>query len=170
MNGYWPVPDYRFDREWRWPWWKFELPPDALFTALHERFNTRPCPVQDPQAFLLDVRDCAASSKDRDEFYTKLSDRRDQRVRELEAAWKETSSRVSSVLFQEYSAASTDDRESTDRHARDTENDSESTRYSSFTALERDMSFDDDRAGELVRSRGGGCGCARIEVGSSKNE
>ncbi|KAL2187805.1 hypothetical protein L209DRAFT_764642 [Thermothelomyces heterothallicus CBS 203.75] len=98
MNGVLPSPQYEYDREWRWPWWKFELMPDVLFTTLHERFNTRTCPIQSPHTFLFDVRACAEESHDIDTFYAKLAEKRDQRVAELEAAWEEVSDRMHSLL------------------------------------------------------------------------
>ncbi len=98
MNGVLPSPQYEYDREWRWPRWKFELMPDALFTTLHERFNTRTCPIQSPHTFLFDVRTCAEESHDIDTFYASLAERRDQRVVELEAAWEEVSDRMHLLL------------------------------------------------------------------------
>lgn len=68
MNGVLPSPQYEYDREWRWPWWKFGLMPNVLFTTLHERFNTRTCPIQAPHTFLFDVRACAEESHDIDMF------------------------------------------------------------------------------------------------------
>ena len=62
MNPLLPTPNYNLDEEWRWPWWKFQLRPEELFTTLHERFNTRSCAIQDPYAFYSDVNDCANKS------------------------------------------------------------------------------------------------------------
>ncbi|KLU82694.1 hypothetical protein MAPG_01763 [Magnaporthiopsis poae ATCC 64411] len=87
MNGTLPKPDYGANPNWDWPWDKFELEPDALFTTLHERFNTRTCPIQEFRGFLLDVRQCARDSDDQAEFYANLDRRRDERVAELERAW-----------------------------------------------------------------------------------
>ncbi|KAL2186168.1 hypothetical protein L209DRAFT_754750 [Thermothelomyces heterothallicus CBS 203.75] len=75
------------------------LPTHSLINTLHDRFNTRSCPIQAPQAFLLDVRECAEESTELDEFYAKFDERRDQRVRELESAWEETSCLMESVLL-----------------------------------------------------------------------
>ncbi|TLD19238.1 hypothetical protein PspLS_10053 [Pyricularia sp. CBS 133598] len=72
----------------KWPWYKFQLKPNALYTTLHERFNTRTYPIQNPHAFLFDVRSCANKSNDVNEFYAKLEERRDERVRELEEVWE----------------------------------------------------------------------------------
>ncbi|KAH6615866.1 hypothetical protein B0J18DRAFT_413198 [Chaetomium sp. MPI-SDFR-AT-0129] len=99
MEGSLPTPQYEYDAEWRWPWWKFELMPDLLFTTLHERFNTRVCPIQDPHSFVCDVRACAIESPDVDTFYARLAERRDQRVAELEAVWSEVCSRMRVQLW-----------------------------------------------------------------------
>ncbi|KAL2163547.1 hypothetical protein VTH06DRAFT_5605 [Thermothelomyces fergusii] len=141
MNGHLPTPNYPIDREWRWPWWKFKLPPDALFTTLHERFNTRSCPIQDPQAFLLDVRDCAEASDDVEEFYAKLAERRDQRVRELERAWEETSSLMSSMLLFE-TICGNPDCEDRQKKLGNSKNDTDTERWGAFGDLVRHMSFD----------------------------
>lgn len=68
MEGNLPSPDYAYDMEWKWPWAKFELPPNALFTTLQERFNTRQCPIQDPYAFHQDVCESADYSATLEEF------------------------------------------------------------------------------------------------------
>ncbi|KAI7910574.1 hypothetical protein M0657_011328 [Pyricularia oryzae] len=91
MNG--DLPQETIFTDWhhprrKWPWHKFQLKPNALYTTLHERFNTRTCPIQDPHAFLFDVRSCAHESNDVDEFYARLEERRDERVRELEEVWE----------------------------------------------------------------------------------
>ncbi|KAI6506508.1 hypothetical protein MCOR16_011901 [Pyricularia oryzae] len=91
MNG--DLPQETIFTDWhhprrKWPWHKFQLKPNALYTTLHERFNTRTCPIQDPHAFLFDVRSCANESNDVDEFYARLEERRDERVRELEEVWE----------------------------------------------------------------------------------
>lgn len=143
MNGHLPQPNYPIDSEWRWPWWKFRLPPDALFTTLHDRFNTRSCPIQEPQAFLLDVRECAGESAGLDEFYAKLTERRDQRVRELESAWEETSYLMDSVLLFEpicgYPGCKSRELDLNNDH---TKNDTKTDRWAAFCDLVRHMSFD----------------------------
>ena len=143
MNGVLPSPQYEYDREWRWPWWKFELMPDLLFTTLHERFNTRTCPIQSPHAFLFDVRACAEESPDIDTFYAKLTERRDQRVVELEAAWSEVRSRMHSMLrrgpicgFPECKSMEMEDRNPP------TKNDKRYARSAAFCHLSRTMAFD----------------------------
>ena len=143
MNGILPSPQYEYDREWRWPWWKFELMPDLLFTTLHERFNTRTCPIQSPQAFLFDVRACAEDSPDVDTFYAKLAERRDQRVVELEAAWSEVCCRMHSIITRgpicglpECKSPEMEDRTPL------TKNDKRYTRSAALSHLSRTMAFD----------------------------
>lgn len=72
MNVNWPCPKYDYEPEWRWPWWKSELEPNALFTMLHQRINTRSCAIQDPRAFLHDVREYDLEAADFDQQYSKL--------------------------------------------------------------------------------------------------
>lgn len=94
MNKRPPTPDYTVDPEWRWPWAKFSLPPDALFKSLHDRFNTTRFNIQEPRAFLSDVREASDRSCDVKELHTFLAKRRDQRITELEAAWSDVSSLI----------------------------------------------------------------------------
>lgn len=86
-----PKPDYRHDLEWYWPFEKFPLDPNDLFTTLHDRFNTRPFPLQDPVAFHRDVYECADSSDTIDEFYSRLEERKAQRIEEMSEGWDEVS-------------------------------------------------------------------------------
>ncbi|KAI6513424.1 hypothetical protein MCOR10_009211 [Pyricularia oryzae] len=90
MNGTLPEKNYytdSYDAKWSWPSHKFQLKPDALFTTLHERFNTRNCPIQNPYAFLFDVRLCANESNNVDDFYARLAAQKAKRVLELEEIW-----------------------------------------------------------------------------------
>ncbi|KAH8120912.1 hypothetical protein FP744_10000963 [Trichoderma asperellum] len=86
-----PKPDYRHDLEWYWPFEKFPLDPNDLFTTLHDRFNTRPFPLQDPVAFHRDVYECADSSDTIDELYSRLEERKAQRIEEMSEGWDEVS-------------------------------------------------------------------------------
>ncbi|QBZ60846.1 hypothetical protein PoMZ_07789 [Pyricularia oryzae] len=90
MNGTLPEKNYytdSYDAKWSWPSHKFQLKPDALFTTLHERFNTRNCPIQNPYAFLLDVRLCANESNNINDFYARLAAQKAKRMFELEEIW-----------------------------------------------------------------------------------
>lgn len=51
MDTLLPELDYLYETEWQWPWNKFPLEPEDLFTTLHSRFNTRPMRLQDPESF-----------------------------------------------------------------------------------------------------------------------
>ncbi|KAI1196152.1 hypothetical protein F5X97DRAFT_306292 [Nemania serpens] len=81
-----PLPK-AFQPEWRWPWWKFGLEPDDIFTTLRQQFNTTSFAIQDPTSFLLDIREIAERCETKDEFFTGMAERRDQRTKELEEAW-----------------------------------------------------------------------------------
>ena len=143
MEGYLPTPQYECDAEWRWPWWKFEVMPDLLFTTLHERFNTRVCPIQDPHSFVCDVRACAVESLDLDTFYTKLGEQRDRRVAELETAWREVCSRMCSMLGSEpvCGLAECKSLEMEDSNPQSSKNDKRYARSAALAHLSRTMSF-----------------------------
>lgn len=117
--------------------------PDVLFTTLHQRFNTRVCPIQDPQSFVCDVRACAIGSPDVDTFYARLAERRDQRVSELEAVWSEVCSRMRSKLWSEPICGNPDckslDMEDKNPH---TKNDKRFARSAALAHLSRTMAFD----------------------------
>lgn len=165
MEGILPTPQYEYDAEWRWPWWQFELMPDLLFTTLHQRFNTRVCPIQDPQSFVCDVRACAIGSPDVDTFYARLAERRDQRVAELEAVWSEVCSRMRSKLWSEPICGNPDCKslDIEDKNP-DMKNDKRFARSAALAHLSRTMAFDclidffdgfvrDDREKEKKRSQ-----------------
>ncbi|KAI8249297.1 hypothetical protein K4K58_010812 [Colletotrichum sp. SAR11_239] len=137
MNASLPNPDYATETEFRWPWWKFRLPPDALFTSLHNRFNTRPTAIQDPSAFHRDVVSCADESATAEEFYDNLSARRDQRIREISDAWGETSCLLGGTpaLWSHCYAAG-------DEHDGDAGKDCSVHRWRAFVQFCRSMSFD----------------------------
>jgi hypothetical protein len=142
MNGFLPTPQYEFEPEWRWPWWKFELPPDALFTTLHERFNTRNPPIQGPEAFLFDVRECARESDDVDTFYAKLSERRDQRVVELNRAWENISYLMGRELSTSVFGCLDCKSMKAEKTPREMMNDPNSNRLGAFRTLRSTMSYD----------------------------
>ncbi|KAH0441702.1 hypothetical protein CcaCcLH18_01962 [Colletotrichum camelliae] len=137
MNPQLPRTKGIIDLEWDWPSWKFRLPYEALFTTLHDRFNTRTCAIQDPTAFHYDVRDCGETSLCREEFYAKLTERREQRIRELEEVWRE----ISTLLG---ASPSTWDcpRCGEAKQGEDSRNDGTAERWAAFCQLTRTMSFD----------------------------
>ncbi|CRK43400.1 hypothetical protein BN1723_005652 [Verticillium longisporum] len=87
MNPTLPAPDYVTEQQFWWPWNKFRLPPDALYTTLHERFNTRSSTIQEPSAFHRDVVECGNNSSTVEEFYNKLAGRKNERINEIDIAW-----------------------------------------------------------------------------------
>jgi hypothetical protein len=122
------------------------MAPDALFTTHHQRFNTRACPIQDPHAFVVDVRECADQSSGVDTFYMKLAERRDQRVRELERAWSEVGSLMSSARLSDPDCGHPGCCKSREGHESDPHstsiNDTRWHRWAAFGHLSRTMSFD----------------------------
>lgn len=56
---------------------------DALFTTLHDEYNTFQSNIQDPDAFHHDVYEIANEAASTVEFHNLLATRRDQRLREL---------------------------------------------------------------------------------------
>ncbi|CAK7198500.1 hypothetical protein SEUCBS139899_001161 [Sporothrix eucalyptigena] len=71
------------DPDIAWPAWKFGMKRDALFTTLHDQYNTFQSTIQDPDAFHHDVFEIANDAGNTDEFHNLLAVRRDQRLREL---------------------------------------------------------------------------------------
>lgn len=82
-----PAPNYLSDKEWQWPFNKFSLHPEDLFTTLHDRFNTHKLPLQDPVAFREDVCESARYSATLDEFYSQLEARKIERIKEMNKGW-----------------------------------------------------------------------------------
>ncbi|RSM02853.1 hypothetical protein CEP52_007756 [Fusarium oligoseptatum] len=78
-----PRVNFEEQAEYRWPFWKLGLEEDDLFGDLHERFNTVPMFIQDPNAFHRDVNEIARKSLNQQDFYSRLQQRRDQRLNEL---------------------------------------------------------------------------------------
>ncbi|KAJ3457244.1 hypothetical protein MRS44_014385 [Fusarium solani] len=78
-----PRVNFEEQAEYRWPFWKVDLDEDDLFGDLHERFNTVPMFIQDPDAFHHDVNEIARQALDKEDFYARLQKRRDQRLDEL---------------------------------------------------------------------------------------
>lgn len=71
------------DPGWAWPFWKFGLKRDDLNTTLHDRFNTFPSAIQDPEAFHHDVYELSNQACDLDEFEQLMEARKKLRLREL---------------------------------------------------------------------------------------
>ncbi|CAK7246432.1 MAG: hypothetical protein STHCBS139747_008063 [Sporothrix thermara] len=71
------------DPDIAWPAWKFGMRRDALFTTLHDQYNTFQSTIQDPDAFHHDVFEIANEAATTSEFHDLLATRRDQRLREL---------------------------------------------------------------------------------------
>lgn len=68
---------------WAWPFWKFGLKRDDLNTTLHDRFNTVPSAIQDPEAFHHDVYELSTQACTLDEFERLMEERKKLRLEEL---------------------------------------------------------------------------------------
>ncbi|KUI55852.1 hypothetical protein VP1G_03221 [Cytospora mali] len=68
---------------WAWPFWKFGLKSDDLNTTLHDRFNTVPSAIQDPEAFHHDVYELSTEANTLDEFERLMEERKKLRLEEL---------------------------------------------------------------------------------------
>ncbi|UNI23303.1 hypothetical protein JDV02_009133 [Purpureocillium takamizusanense] len=71
------------DMDWAWPFWKFGMKKDDLYTTLHDRYNTFTSTIQDPEAFHHDVFEISHDADTAEQFHGLLAARRQQRLREL---------------------------------------------------------------------------------------
>ncbi|KAL6881318.1 hypothetical protein J3F83DRAFT_49468 [Trichoderma novae-zelandiae] len=74
--------------QWSWPFYKFGLEREELFTTLHDRFNMHQLPLQDPMAFHRDVCESAHYAATLEEFYSQMEERRAERIKEMNKAWR----------------------------------------------------------------------------------
>ncbi|TWU71812.1 hypothetical protein ED733_001120 [Metarhizium rileyi] len=79
------APDIDFDEQpqYRWPSWRVDYKLEDLFGELHEKFNTVPIFIQDPDAFHHDVAELAGDAPSKEVFLAKLQERKSQRLEEL---------------------------------------------------------------------------------------
>ena len=75
--------DFEDQPQYRWPCTKVGFKLEDVFGELHERFNTAPMFLQDPDAFHHDVAEIAHLARDQSDFLAQLQERRDQRLTEL---------------------------------------------------------------------------------------
>ncbi|RSL78392.1 hypothetical protein CEP51_008268 [Fusarium floridanum] len=101
-----PRVNFEEQAEFRWPFWKLGLKEDDLFGDLHERFNTVPMFIQDPDAFHRDVNEIARQSLDKKDFYSRLQQRRDQRLDEL----KDMDEKIGALHLSGYNRLTNDQR------------------------------------------------------------
>ncbi|KFH48482.1 hypothetical protein ACRE_006170 [Hapsidospora chrysogenum ATCC 11550] len=78
-----PRVDFDDQPKYRWPCWNVDMDFEDLFGELHERFNTAPMFLQDPDAFHHDVAEIAHRCQNKADFLAQLQERRDQRLAEL---------------------------------------------------------------------------------------
>lgn len=81
------IPNYTYEPQWRWQWWKFNLDPEILFTDLADKYNSVPCRIQCREAFHADVSSIIHQAENIDEFHRELALRRDARLKEIQGAW-----------------------------------------------------------------------------------
>lgn len=79
------------DPDLAWPFWKFGLKKDDLFTKLHDQYNTFPSSIQDPEAFHHDVFECSQQACTTEEFHRLLATRKEQRLHELNSSLESAS-------------------------------------------------------------------------------
>lgn len=79
--------------EWAepWPFWKFGLKQHDLHTSLHEKYNTFPSAIQDPEAFHHDVYELSTQASTRREFEELMEERKTQRLKELNTMLEDAS-------------------------------------------------------------------------------
>ena len=75
----------------QWPAWKFGMKREEIFTTLQDRYNTVTSSIQDPEAFHHDVYEISHVATCPDEFHRLLSDRKEQRIRELNSTLESAS-------------------------------------------------------------------------------
>lgn len=76
---------------WAWPFWKFGLTRDDLNTTLHNRFNTFPSAIQDPEAFHHDVYELSTQAHTLEEFERLMEERKKLRLKELNGMLEDAS-------------------------------------------------------------------------------
>ncbi|KAG8163748.1 hypothetical protein KVR01_007045 [Diaporthe batatas] len=74
-----------------WPFWKFGLQKDDLTTTLHDRFNTIPSAIQDPEAFHHDVYEISTRASTLTEFENLMEERKKLRLEELNGMLEDAS-------------------------------------------------------------------------------
>ncbi|KAI0438330.1 hypothetical protein F4803DRAFT_101519 [Xylaria telfairii] len=88
-----PYIDWEIDDTWKWPFRKFGFTNgNVLFNELHAEFNSIRCAIQDPYGWHLDVCEIANATNDREEFFSLLRKRQDERYTELQRVWHKVSS------------------------------------------------------------------------------
>jgi hypothetical protein len=71
------------DPDIAWPYWKFGMKQDHLYTTLADQYNTFSFTIQDPEAFHHDVYEVSNDAATVDEFHSLMAARRTQRLHEL---------------------------------------------------------------------------------------
>ncbi len=74
------------DPHLEWDYWEAELPPEALFGELHDRFNTTTIPIQGFHTFHKDVAEISRKALSPEQFFSDMEERKQQRLKELHDA------------------------------------------------------------------------------------
>ncbi|PON20107.1 hypothetical protein TGAM01_v211030 [Trichoderma gamsii] len=142
MDPQLPKIDLMMDPSWYWLNDKFSLDPQALFTTLHDRFNTKKFPLQDPVAFHRDVYECADKAESLDQFYSKLGERKAQRIEEMAKAWNEIGTWLAAFPKSLFCQLCYDEENMEVKLKPGSLNDGPVERWQAFTQFTRTMSFD----------------------------
>ncbi|KAH0532071.1 hypothetical protein TsFJ059_000810 [Trichoderma semiorbis] len=130
------------DAGWRWPFRKFGLKHEDMFTTLHDRFNTQTIPLQNTAAFHNDVCGLVLECDTLEELYSALEERKEQRIKELNRAWDEVAVTIGTrPALLGCRICLEDDHEDTGRPPGST-NDTRTERWLSFVQYARMPSFD----------------------------
>lgn len=71
------------DTDFAWPSYKFGFKHSDLTSTLHDKYNTFTSTIQDPEAFHHDVWEVSNEAETTEDFHRLMSERRDQRMQEL---------------------------------------------------------------------------------------
>ncbi|PTB70838.1 hypothetical protein BBK36DRAFT_1175723 [Trichoderma citrinoviride] len=128
--------------EWDWPFLKFNLKREDLFTTLHDRFNMHRLPLQDPMAFHRDVCEAVAYSGTLEEFYSQMEERKAQRAKEMNKAWDDICFLIASGPWVLACPLCYDAETGDVKTPPDTLNDSMPQKWALFNYFSRSLSFD----------------------------
>lgn len=131
------------DREqWDWPFLKFGLKRDELFTTLHDRFNVHQLPLQDPMAFHRDVCEAARCSATVEQFYAQMEERRAERAKQMNEAFNEICHLISWGPWVLACPQCYDPETDEEKTLPGTLNDSLTQKWALFNYFSRSLSFD----------------------------
>ncbi|KAF2963058.1 hypothetical protein GQX73_g10512 [Xylaria multiplex] len=92
------TPRVDWDRltKWDWPYSKLGYrDPNAIWSSLYSKFNCMPFAIQEQHGWHSDVCELARASDNKEQFEAALQKRRDERFKEIRAAWQKTRGQLS---------------------------------------------------------------------------